>query len=49
MASVDPLHSDMNTLYIQLVEDSLTEIVYPAQLGGLQYELTVLSNGIQVD
>jgi len=38
----------MNALYVELVEDSLTELVYPAQLGGLQYELTAFSYGIQV-
>ncbi len=49
MGSVDPMHSNMNTLYVELVEDSLTEIVYPAQLGGLQYELSPLNYGIQVN
>ncbi len=48
MGSVDPIHANMNALYVELVEDSLTELVYPAQLGGLQYELTALNYGIQV-
>ncbi|CAF4107813.1 unnamed protein product, partial [Adineta steineri] len=39
LGNTDPLHSNMNALYVELVEDSLTEIVYPAQLGGLNYEL----------
>lgn len=49
MGSIDPLHANMNALYVELVEDSLTEFVYPAQLGGLQYDLTALNYGIQVD
>lgn len=48
MGSVDPIHSNLNSLYVQLVEDSLTEFVYPAQLGGLQYDLSALNYGIQV-
>ncbi len=48
LGSVDPLHSNMNAIYVELVEDSLTEFVYPAQLGGLQYELSALNYGIQV-
>ncbi len=49
MAGADPINSNMNALYVELIEDSLTEFVYPAQLGGLQYELTALNYGIQVD
>ena len=49
MGNVDPIHSNMNALYVQLVEDSLMEFVYPAQLGGLQYDLSALNYGIQVD
>ena len=48
LGSIDPLHSNMNALYVQLVEDSLTEFVYPAQLGGLEYSLNALNYGIQV-
>ncbi|CAF4101838.1 unnamed protein product [Adineta steineri] len=48
LGSADPLHSNMNALYIELVEDSLTEIVYPVQLGGLQYKLYALDYGIQL-
>ncbi|CAF4180716.1 unnamed protein product, partial [Adineta steineri] len=39
LRNVDPLRSHMYVLYVELVKDSLNEIVYPAQLGGLQYEL----------
>ncbi|CAF3973712.1 unnamed protein product [Adineta steineri] len=46
--NVDPSHSNMNTLYVELVKDSLTEIVYPAQLGGLYYELSASNYGIQL-
>lgn len=48
LGNADPIHANMNALYSELVEDSLTEIVYPAQLGGLQYELSSLNYGIQV-
>ncbi|CAF1121848.1 unnamed protein product [Adineta ricciae] len=48
LGSADPLHSNMNALYSELIEDSLTEFVYPAQLGGLQYELSALNYGIQL-
>ncbi|CAF2145915.1 unnamed protein product [Rotaria magnacalcarata] len=48
LGSVDPIHSNMNAIYIELVEDSLTEFVYPAELGGLQYELSALNYGIQL-
>ncbi len=48
LGSIDPLYSNMNAIYVELVEDSLTEFVYPAQLGGLQYELSALNYGIQV-
>ncbi|CAF1172849.1 unnamed protein product [Adineta steineri] len=48
LGCADPLHSSMNALYVGLVKDSLTEIVYPAQLGGLHYELSSLDYGIQL-
>ncbi|CAF0765571.1 unnamed protein product [Adineta steineri] len=48
LGCADPLHSSMNALYAGLVKDSLTEIVYPAQLGGLHYELFDLKYGIQL-
>jgi secreted Zn-dependent insulinase-like peptidase len=49
MGNVDPIHLNMNVLYVELVKDSLTEFAYPTRLGGLQYELMVLYSGIQVD
>ncbi|CAF3856023.1 unnamed protein product [Rotaria sp. Silwood1] len=48
LRNVDPIHFNMNTLYVKLVKDSLTEVVYPAQLGGLQYELSAVNYGIQI-
>ena len=48
LVNVDPIHNNMNVLYVQLVEDSLTELLYPAQLGGLQYVLSAINCGIQV-
>lgn len=49
MGYIDPIHANLNTLYVELVTDSLTEFVYPAQLGGLQYELTPAATGIHVN
>lgn len=48
MGTIDPIHANLNSLYVRLVEDSLTEFVYPAQLGGLQYELNAAHYGIEV-
>ena len=48
LANIDPIHANMNALFVELVEDSLTEYVYPAQLGGLQYDLSALNYGIQL-
>ncbi len=48
LANIDPVHANMNALFVELVEDSLTEFVYPAQLGGLQYDLSALNYGIQL-
>ena len=45
---VDPIHSNLTTLYVELINDSLTEFVYPAQLGGLDYELYDCNDSIQV-
>ncbi|CAF4452269.1 unnamed protein product [Rotaria sp. Silwood2] len=45
---VDPIHSNLNTLYVELINDSLTEFVYPAQVGGLDYELYDCNNSIQL-
>ena len=42
------MHANMNALYVELIEDSLTELAYPAELGGLKYELSALNYGIQV-
>jgi hypothetical protein len=49
LAYIDPVHTDMNILYIELIKDSLTEFVYPAKLGGLQYHVSALVEGIQVN
>ncbi|CAF1145140.1 unnamed protein product [Adineta steineri] len=48
LGSADPLHCNMNALYVELVVDSLTEIVYPAQLGELQYALSAIKYGINL-
>ncbi len=39
----------MNAIYVSLINDSLTEFVYPATLGGLDYELSPLFYGVQVE
>ena len=48
MGNIDPIHENMNTLYVELINDSLTEFVYPAELGGLDYELYDCNDSIQV-
>ncbi|CAF3897878.1 unnamed protein product [Rotaria sordida] len=45
---VDPIHSNLTTLYVELINDSLAEFVYPAQLGGLDYELYDCNDSIQL-
>lgn len=48
LANVDPLHSNMTSLYSELIEDSLTELAYPAEIGGLKYDLSMVNYGLQV-
>ncbi|XP_053548914.1 insulin-degrading enzyme [Bombina bombina] len=38
-AYVDPLHSNMACLYLELLKDSLNEYAYAAELAGLTYDL----------
>ncbi|CAF0834979.1 unnamed protein product [Rotaria sordida] len=45
---VDPIHANLTTLYVELINDSLAEFVYPAQLGGLDYELYDCNDSIQL-
>ncbi|CAF0866965.1 unnamed protein product [Rotaria sordida] len=45
---VDPIHSNLTTLYVELINDSLIEFVYSAQLGGLDYELYDCNDSIQL-
>ncbi|CAF1256026.1 unnamed protein product, partial [Didymodactylos carnosus] len=47
LGGFDPVHANMNTIYSELIEDSLTEFVYPAELGGLKYDLSATTCGIQ--
>lgn len=48
VVNIDPIHSNMNSLYVELIKDSLTEYVYPANLGGLYYDLYAKEQGIGV-
>lgn len=48
LSNVDPLHFNMNNLFATLIEDSLTELTYPAEIGGLKFDLSAINNGIQL-
>lgn len=47
-AYLDPLHYNMNNLFVQLVKDSLNEYAYAAELAGLSYCLRNTKIGIYV-
>ncbi|XP_054708191.1 insulin-degrading enzyme-like [Uloborus diversus] len=46
MAYVDPLHYNMNHLFVRHVKDSLNEYAYAAELAGLEYCLSGTKFGI---
>lgn len=46
LAYLDPLHYNMNNLFVQLVKDSLNEYAYAAELAGLSYCLRSTKIGI---
>ncbi|KFM79353.1 Insulin-degrading enzyme, partial [Stegodyphus mimosarum] len=48
MAYIDPLHYNMNYMFIQLIKDSLNEYAYAAELAGLSYVLTSSKLGINL-
>ena len=48
LAYSDPLHCNMNRLFLMLLVDSLTEYAYDAELAGLKYQLNVSIYGISV-
>lgn len=45
---VDPIRKNMCELYVSLVNDSLSDYVYPARLGGLTHYLYGTHYGIEV-
>jgi hypothetical protein len=48
LAYRDPLHCNMNRLFVMLLKDSLTEYAYDAELAGLNYNVNVSIYGINV-
>ena len=48
LAYRDPLHCNMNRLFVMLLKDSLTEYAYDAELAGLNYHVDVSIYGIIV-
>ena len=48
LAYRDPLHCNMNRLFVMLLKDSLTEYAYDAELAGLKYNVDVSIYGIIV-
>ena len=48
LAYRDPLHCNMNRLFVMLLKDSLTEYAYDAELAGLKYEVDIDMYGISV-
>ncbi|CAF0885808.1 unnamed protein product [Adineta ricciae] len=44
----DPAHENMNSLYVELVIESLSELTYPAKVTGLFYALSASDHGIEM-
>lgn len=47
-AYIDPLHANMNTLFVELFKDALNEYAYAAEIAGLGYNLSCSLYGISV-
>lgn len=45
---IDPLHTNLAVLFVQLFRDSLNEYAYDADLAGLKYNLNSTAYGISV-
>ncbi|XP_060579124.1 insulin-degrading enzyme-like, partial [Ruditapes philippinarum] len=45
---IDPLHTNMSVLFVQLFQDSLNEYAYDAELAGLKYSLSSTTYGISL-
>ncbi|XP_045188841.2 insulin-degrading enzyme-like [Mercenaria mercenaria] len=43
---IDPLHTNMAVLFVQLFQDSLNEYAYDAELAGLKYNLNSTAYGV---
>ncbi|XP_028391087.1 insulin-degrading enzyme-like [Dendronephthya gigantea] len=48
LAYRDPMHCNMNRLFVMLLKDSLTEYAYDAELAGMEYRLDVSIYGINL-
>jgi insulysin len=48
LAYVDPLHSNYTRLFVDLLKDSLTEVVYDAELAGMAYTFNNTIYGVDV-
>ena len=44
-AYIDPLHANMNSLFVELFKDSLNEYAYDAAIAGLIYNL---ANSVEI-
>lgn len=47
-AYIDPLHANLNTLFVELFKDALNEYAYAAEIAGLGYNLSCSLYGISV-
>ncbi|UJR18241.1 hypothetical protein I4U23_005141 [Adineta vaga] len=48
LVNIDPIHRNMNSIYVELVKDSLSDLTYPARLAGLKYNLSTSLYGIEL-
>lgn len=47
-AYIDPLHANMNVMFVELFKDALNEYAYAAEIAGLGYSLSSSLYGISV-
>lgn len=47
-ANMDPVSCNLGHMFVQLLQDSFTEYVYPAELAGLHWKLNYTEYGITV-
>ncbi|XP_076461437.1 insulin-degrading enzyme-like [Babylonia areolata] len=48
-AYIDPLHANLNTLFVELFKDALNEYAYAAEIAGLGYNLVCSLYGITLE